>query len=629
MPEKFNIDPDWLRQKALEHEGIAADTRKWAAPPSEWLNSFPDTYGKIAHPVHQALLRYYTARERAGNALADEHQYTADSLREAALAYERADGDGVRDIRMWDGGGHDPNQQLVPTGPGGPGAGPTDGGPAGGGPAGGPPGRPSVGSGPNGAAPSGPSGPQDPTATGPDAGRQTPLVTGPNTGGPGAVPAAASAGGPGTTGMDSTSSVVPPAGSIPPGGPGGGPGGPGAGPFDDRSGAQSGSRFDVPPVPFVSPFAAAVAKAKDEAAEPAYVVGDQVDDDLVLAKTLLGGLLAATDSSAVGLHWAVAVLRGPGGAGVFVTSNEGRGWLPPSVFLPREVSTPWLWDEVLSEADEAGSPWEGVSDPARILVEFGLAWGPKAAAQLSALVSSGPLDPGLRARFSDVPMEGLVGPSHDLDLRAFTPDTADRLGLTGSAAALNDVASVPDNRVHARCVELAVDAHSQVGAGGTPPEAAGARGLRQRILTALQAGRPVPEALWQELRDADDLLAAAMMSRRVDVGRVDPGQLRVDDNPALRAMVFERRCNELALLLADEEQTRQHLRDAVYAHEQIVEHPQFVAAPAAVSAGEPQRVDRPAASSAQVTAPPSGAVSAPAVSVTPPATPPPATDNRS
>jgi hypothetical protein len=81
-------------------------------------------------------------------------------------------------------------------------------------------------------------------------------------------------------------------------------------------------------------------------------------------------------------------------------------------------------------------------------------------------------------------------------------------------------------------------------------------------------------------------------------------------------MIFERRCNELVLLLADEPE-RQSLRDAIYAHEQIVEHPQFVEIPAAVSVGEDERVSRPAG--AAVSAP---AVSAPAVSAPVTAGPP-------
>ncbi|WP_280337337.1 ESX-1 secretion-associated protein, partial [Nocardia wallacei] len=132
MTDYLNIDPDLLRQLAEKHDRIADDTRKWAQPPSEWLNAFPKTYGKIAHPVHQALLRYYTARERAGNALAKEHEATANSLREAARAYERADQDGSRDIKL---AGDNVNPQPMPqVTPGGPGTTPPSG-PPGGGPA--------------------------------------------------------------------------------------------------------------------------------------------------------------------------------------------------------------------------------------------------------------------------------------------------------------------------------------------------------------------------------------------------------------------------------------------------------------------------------------------------------------
>ena len=209
-------------------------------------------------------------------------------------------------------------------------------------------------------------------------------------------------------------------------------------------------------------------------------------------------------------------------------------------------------------------------------------------------------------------MQDLVGPSYDVDLRVFTPDTADRLALAGSGEALEHVAAVPDAQIRAHCEELAAEAHRLV-AGSAPggPDAAQSRGIRDRILSALGSGRPIPASWWEELRDADDLLTAAMLPHRVDVGRVDVGELRVDDEAAaLRALVFERRCNELVLLLAGEA-SRQQLRDAVYAHEQIVKHPRFVAAPAAVSTGVDERVSRPAAAS-------SGPVAAPAAQVAPP-----------
>ncbi|MEV5840090.1 type VII secretion target [Nocardia sp. NPDC052112] len=628
MPQ-MEIDPDDLRNRGYQHIKVGDDTTEWSKQPVDWLGQFPSTYGSIAAPVYEALVKYYAAREKAALALADEHYRTAQSLFDAADAYERADHEMASNLLNH---GRDVGDLSSPS-PDGPSGGPTGPTPSG-------PVTPPAGpSGPGGGPPSDdtPSAPVGPNGTAPVTG--TPGAQG----GPGSVPPTSSEGSPtqigaGTAAASSPTApvgngVLPPA-SVTPGPvmPGVGAGSVYSGSADGQSGPPpAGPTSDGMPVPMLSPFAAAVAANKEKEAEPAYVVGDAVNDDLVLAKTLLSSVLAAAES-AIGTAWAVAVMRGPAGIGVFITSNEGRGWLPAGVFLPREVSTPWLWDEMLG-ADGAGSSWEGVSDPARVLVEFGLAWGPKANAKLAALASSGPIDPGLQSRLPDIAMAGLVGPAYDVDLREPTQGMTDRLGLTGSIPALEHVAQVADSQVRARCIELAADAHAQVGRSVSAPSAVTASALRQRILAMVQAGQPVSRELWDELRDADDLLAAEMLSRRVDVGRVGLGELRLDSEVSdLRAIVFERRCNELVLLLAGEP-TRQSLRDAVYAHEQIVEHPLFVAVPAAVSAAE---VDRPvpsvvpgAVSAPVVTAgPPNGAVVAPPT-VAPPTVVPDVTSERS
>ncbi|MEV6139365.1 type VII secretion target [Nocardia sp. NPDC051990] len=625
MPEtSMNIDPAVLRQLAHQHEQVGRDTLAWSEPPHAWLASFESTYGTIADPVRQALEKYYNARERAGKALAQEHFNTAKSLRDSADSYERTDHEmasHIRNVGQDSGGTHNgpppsgvtPNTQHTPS-LGGPVGGP-------GGPGGGPGGGPTSTDTPMAPAASNGSTPTSGAPGGPGGTSATPATSGM----PGAVshPDQTT----GTSGV--TAGTTPSSVSAGPLGSGPGVGPVYTGSMDDRGSGQppagptaAGDATPMP-VPMGTPFASAVAAAKDKEAEPAYVVGNAVNDDLVLARTLLSSVLAAVDSP-VGMAWAVAVMRGPGGAGVFITSNEGRGWLPAKLYLPREVSTPWLWGEVLGP-DTDTSSWESVSDPARVLVEFGLAWGPKANAGLSALVSSGPIDPGLRTQLSDVAMEGLVGPTYDVDLREFTPDTADRLGLVGSPTALQSVATVSDEQVRERCVQLATDAHTRVGRSvAASADAAGARQLRERILASLAAGQTVSRQIWDELRDADDLLAASMLSRRVDVGRVGLGDLRGDtENSALRDMIFERRCNELVLLLAEEAE-RQNLRDAIYAHEQVVAHPQFVEVPAAVSVAEDERVSRPAGAavstpavgaptvSAPVTAgPPTGAVVAP------------------
>ena len=635
MPE-MEIDPAVLRQLAEQHRQVARETREWAQPPYDWLASFIPTYGKIAQPVKDALDDYYDARKRAGDKLADDHDHTADQLIAAAESYENADHGIASDFRRAgdDIGGHgSPQGTPAHAGPNGHTFGPGDG-------------RTPTGISPLGTSPldGGPSvtGPQTPGAgqQQPDAADQSPGATVPGVAAaaPGAAAPMGAVDSTGTQAGSGSGANTGAAAATPAGTPVGGvatPATAGAGVgADDRSAQQpptgATGRYDMPPVPVVTPFAAAVAAAKDKEAEPAYVVGDAVDNDLLVARTLLAAVLAAADTPAVGMHWAVGVMRGPAGAGVFITSNEGRGWLPAGIYLPREVSTPWLWDEMLDDGSgSAASPWEGISDPARVLVEFGLAWGPKANASLVALASSASIDGELRARFPDIAMADLVGPAYDVDLRVHTPDTVDRLDLAGSPDAAGPIAAVPDSRAYARCLELATEAHTKLVRSGTAAaDSAESRRIRDRILAVLEAGQEVSPQWWEQLREADDLLAAAMLSRRVDVARVAPGDLRIDEEGAtLRAMVFERRCNELLLVLAGEP-GRQQLRDAAYAYDQIVNHPQFVEVPAAVTAAEPTTVDRPVTVSGPVSAPsvaagpPRGAAVVPPVVAPPVVTPP-------
>ncbi|NEW30462.1 type VII secretion target [Nocardia cyriacigeorgica] len=676
MPEGLSLDPAVLRQLAEQHRRVARDTREWAKPPLDWLNDFPRTYGAIADPVYEALVEYYNERQKAGNALADDHDRTADYLIKSANDYEWSDQQGAQAVRgggqgldtpTGGGAGTQPVPAPTPVGQtpdapstGGPGTGTTP-------PDSSAPDRPAPDPVlPGGTAPD-QTDPSGPTADQPAPNVTTPPPVTPGIGAPGAsetaaqqpaaasgvtpqVPTAAAAAGTDTGTNTGSSAPAQPTGASAPtatpppssGMPGVAPMAPVAGPMDDRAAtappSQTSGRSDATPMmaPVPTPFAAAVAAAKDKAAEPSHVVGDEVDEDLVIARTLLRSVLAAVDSSVIGLTWAVSVMRGPAGAGVFITTNEGRGWMPAGLFLPREVSSPWIWDELLGTDSGEGSPWEGVTDPARVLAEFGLAWGAKANAKLSALVSSGPIDPGLRAQLRDVSTEGNVRPAEEVDLRVFTPDTADRLGLFGTMSALEHVSALTDEQVPGRCIELAVDAHVRVGrAGPVPVEAAEARSVRERILAMVQAGQPVPAPWWDDLRDADDLLAASMLSRRVDPGRVGIGDLRVDSSDSsLRDMVFERRCNELVMLL-EGEPTRQGLRDAVYAHEQIIEHPLFVEAPSAVSAADTGRVDRPVTTTGTVSAPgtsvapPSGVGGPPTGASVPPAVSPPPTTPRS
>ncbi|MFB7720126.1 hypothetical protein [Nocardia sp. NPDC056100] len=324
-----------------------------------------------------------------------------------------------------------------------------------------------------------------------------------------------------------------------------------------------------------SAFQEAVGAAMAAAAAPAFVLGDRVDGDSALARTLLRSILAVVDCSPIAPAWAVVVTRHASGVSAFVTSNEGRGWLPAGLYLPRTVLTPWVWQAARDAA------WEGVADPARVLVEFGRAWGRTSGAELSAVASSLPIDPILRAALPSVRFEGEIGPAAELNLGVPAPDRCDRLAMTASPRLLDRVMSVQEPTIALRCTELARDAHARViRAIPDPVHVMGTPQLRQRILTALRNRAPVADDWFEELRDADDLLAAGMVSRRLDVSRIPLGELRFEENgePAIaRAIQLQRRCDELVLLLA-QVPDRQCLRDAVYLHAHLIEHPAIAAA---------------------------------------------------
>ncbi|MBL1079766.1 hypothetical protein JK358_35730 [Nocardia sp. 2] len=545
MNDFIDLTPEMLRQWEKQHRDVSEQIRQWAKPPTDWLNSFPDSYGTIADPVHKRLGEYFGVRELMGNRLADEHERTADRLHHAADAFERADEDGARAILN---GGADPTTPVSTSGLGIPG---------GGGPGWAGPGGPGPGPGPG-------SGPEDRRPDTP----QQPVAPGATPISPNNLPAGTPATLPGVPATPLT---------------------PAAFRDDERAPSHSqpptGVSSNTPgAAPALTPFLAAVGAARERAAEPAHVVGDTVNEDLLLARTLLSALLSAVGSTAIGVSWAVSVMRGPGGIAMFVTSNEGRGWLPPEIHLPDTTSTPWNWTELLhSDGGPAATSWEGIADPARILTEFARGWGDRTGAQLSALASSTTITPMLRATHPDVAMAERVTADEGLDLRAATAGTLDRLSLTGSDELLAQVAAVPDAHLRHECLHLATDAHTQWGHARTAADhATRAWRARERILRALENNEPVPQQQWDELRELDTLLATEIMARRADVNGIPVGELRPHSDTILLSLGFERRCNEAVLMLADDT-TRQTLRDIVYAHDQVLGHPRFTALAAAVA----------------------------------------------
>lgn len=85
--------------------------------------------------------------------------------------------------------------------------------------------------------------------------------------------------------------------------------------------------------------------------------GRPVNEDLELLRRILR---AIGGGDVVG--YAAAVVVSDGGRQVVLTSDRGRGWMPPGVVIPAEVTSPWDHAESLA--------WEGLIDPCRVLREY-------------------------------------------------------------------------------------------------------------------------------------------------------------------------------------------------------------------------------------------------------------------
>lgn len=284
---------------------------------------------------------------------------------------------------------------------------------------------------------------------------------------------------------------------------------------------------------------------------------------------------------------AIAVMRGPAGAVPFITTSEGRSWLPPGVFFPRELSIPWQWDEILG-TDSSPTARDEAVDPARILVEFGRSWGSKTGTVTSALASSDTIVPALQAELGSAATEEQVKPAYELDLRVPGPHTTDRLGITGSMDALDHVAALPARQRRARSLQLATRAQQKLfDTGPTPRQAFAAANLRDRILAALEAGQQVPQPWWHELQQADQSIAAALSELRTDSTPAASGvSTKSDRADTLRALTLQRRCTE-AVLLLNNKSDWQLLRDEVHAFEQIAEKSDIFNSRAGVSTSSP------------------------------------------
>ncbi|WP_228003022.1 type VII secretion target [Nocardia australiensis] len=591
MPNYLDLEPPQLLKVAEQHDEAAAKIRKWGEIPHTWLAEFEPTYGTLAEPVRSALVDYYNRRHDSAERQAIAHERARDQLIKAAAELARSDDDGGHDITQTGNFG-----QTAPPGSPAPAA------PAN-------PVAPVYTGGPDTPIANDPQ-PRQPAATTPDpstgrtdgtgrpdqvplppaASAPPPVLSMPHlsdTSPSGATPASEyptdlGISEPTATGADTNSAAGVTDGMMAAPLP--------TGPALAPAAVAAGGAGTAPSAPLsAGPFVAAVHAAENRRSLPPLVVGDRLEDDLVLARTLLAAILVAVADSAPGPEWAVAVWRTSFGPVIFLTSTEGRGWIPPGLLLPSEVALPWRWNpDIGTAALEAIAALEGTTDPARMLAEFGSKGSRNDQVRLSALVSSAAIPDSLRATLGhDVAIEDWVPAAESaVDLTVPGTGLVDRLALAGSDELLQQASTVPETDIRAKCLQLAqaADMGVQAAVSDVDRETAIHRALRRQILDALHSGRPIPAGWWGQLRAADDTAAAALRSRRVNVSYVS-----VDAHPdtptteALRDKVFQRRADALLLLFAGGEPDRQTLRDALYDYGQIVDHPLFPPAARAVA----------------------------------------------
>ncbi len=272
------------------------------------------------------------------------------------------------------------------------------------------------------------------------------------------------------------------------------------------------------------------------------------NEDLEVVRSVVEAAGGAAEVS-----WAAAVVIANGERYLVATSDRGRGWMPATAMLPTQVVFPW--------SHPAASRWEGLRDPARIIVEFAAA----AEGRIVALASTYPTS--LPAVASEVPWVFADGTDRSHP-ELFSGQMATRFDLQIPASRRAEIAAITDPVEQRRqALWVAVDADTRAG------RLAG----RSAVLTGLSAhpGR-VDEARWVSsfdwaaveaaYRDACERERAA----RVDVRDVAVGA--VETAGAGRAEMAQVLATEAALALRHPVAITA-LRDAVYAWTRLLEIP--------------------------------------------------------
>lgn len=141
-----------------------------------------------------------------------------------------------------------------------------------------------------------------------------------------------------------------------------------------------------------------LSSAHDPVIAPAFIApvapsgpAHTFDEDLAAVRVLI-----ESTGGFPHVNWAAGTVVAGGRKLIVVTTDRGRGWMPAGTILPANVELPWR--------HPASSRWEGLFDPARVIVEYAATVG-GALTALAATQFSAPRGAG------NVPFVPVIDPS--------------------------------------------------------------------------------------------------------------------------------------------------------------------------------------------------------------------------
>ncbi|MFV8233940.1 hypothetical protein [Mycolicibacterium fortuitum] len=281
-----------------------------------------------------------------------------------------------------------------------------------------------------------------------------------------------------------------------------------------------------------------------------------VDEDLAAVRVLVesvGGFPY--------VNWAAGTVVAAGRRMIVVTTDRGRGWMPTGTVLPANVELPWRHPEA--------SRWEGILDPARVIVEYTAAVG-GALTALAATHFSAPRSVG------NVPFAPVIDPSTHahpellgsvLSLRGVT---ATRSTLQVDPKFLAPAQAITDDderRSQALwCVYRAIE-HADSISGGEVTRGE----ICRRILGQIEAApghnpRRIEQhvrPLWEQLEAVHATLLDHERAARADVRDIPVGKVDTAGAPEYRAALAQTYAAEAVLGLRTSD-AASALENAVY-----------------------------------------------------------------